>query len=146
MSDLDQKASNAAVQAITAALRPSRHEILVASLVKNYATRHPEEFLRAVKEISEKIDHQTGASAPSEKNQDEYFSDLVIRARGIGWEIMASLDRFGGIPEHPSTLYQMLRANPRLKTIPDDSMQIISEQTFHGYSRSKTHTGDTKHE
>ena len=144
-NDLEQKASNAAVQAITSALRPSRHEILVASLVKNYATRHPEEFLRAVKEISEKIDHQTG-SAPSEKNQDEYFSDLVIRARGIGWEIMNSLDRFGGIPENPAMLYQMLRANPRLKTIPDDSMQIIAEQTFHGYSRSKTHIGDTKNE
>lgn len=146
MSDIDQKAANAAVQAITSALRPSRHEILIVSLVKNYATRHPEEFLDAVKKISEKIDHQTGSAPSSEKNQDDVFSDLVIRARGIGWEIMSSLDRFGGIPEHPSVLYQMLRANPRLKTIPDDSMQIISEQTFHGYSRSKTQTGDTKRE
>jgi hypothetical protein len=140
----EQQASNLAIQVITSMLRPSRHEILLASLVKNYASRHPEEFQRAVKEISEKIDHQMGTPQKGNQESSEFFSDLVIRARGIAWEIMASLDRSGALPEHPSILFQMVRANPRLKTIPDDSMQIIAEQTYHGYTNSKQ--GDHRNE
>lgn len=131
----EQKASNLAVQVITSALRPSAHEILLASLVKAYSTHHPEEFMKAVEEIKKKIEHQKGSKS---EDSSEFYGDLVIRARGVAWEIMGSLDRAGALPEEYSALYHIVRVNPRLSTIPDESMRIIAEQTFNGYMNSKT--------
>lgn len=136
---IEQKAADTAVKLITQTLKPSQNEILLASMVKVFAQRHPEEFVHSYQEMIERLGEMNKkrevVNLIPEPSED--FNSLIIKARGLAWQITESLWKAGAGFEHPYQLFEIMRVDPRLKAINDDDMSTISEQTFHGFKHSK---------
>lgn len=136
---IEQQSADVAVRLISQTLKPSQNEILLATLVKVFSTRHPGEFLRVYQETVAKLS-ELNRSKPVVKlvpESDEDYSNHIIYARGKAWEITEALWQVGAGLAHPSQLFEIMRVESRLTQIGDEDLATIVEQTFHGFMNSK---------